>query len=84
MKRSFTERVQTVVQAIPRGQTASYAQVALLAGAPGGARAVVQALKRLSDVPWWRVVRSDGRVAQAVAREQLRLLKREGVLKKSC
>jgi methylated-DNA-protein-cysteine methyltransferase-like protein len=72
--------VSRVVKAIPRGRTASYGQVATFAGRPGGARAVVRALHALHDVPWWRVVRSDGTVAEAVRVEQARRLKREGVV----
>jgi methylated-DNA-protein-cysteine methyltransferase-like protein len=71
--------VAGAVRAIPRGQTASYARVALMAGKPGAARAVVRALHALEDVPWWRVVRSDGTLAEPVAREQARRLRAEGV-----
>ena len=39
----FTEAVRRVVRSIPRGKTLGYGQVALLAGKPGAARAVVQA-----------------------------------------
>jgi methylated-DNA-protein-cysteine methyltransferase-like protein len=72
--------VSRVVKGIPKGKTASYGQVALFSGRPGGARAVVKALHALNDVPWWRVVRSDGSVAEAVRVEQTRRLKREGVV----
>ena len=68
----FSERVRKVVCAIPKGKTLGYAQVALLAGKPGAARAVVKALD--SKMPWWRVTRSDG----TVAKEQLPRLAREG------
>ena len=43
---SFDEAVERVVRAIPKGKTLSYAQVALYAGKPGAARAVVQAPQR--------------------------------------
>lgn len=71
--------VERAVRAIPKGQTASYARVALMAGKPGAARAVVRALHALDDVPWWRVIRSDGTVAPQVAVEQRKRLKAEGV-----
>lgn len=57
--------------------TASYSQVALLAGKPGASRAVVRALD--SKMPWWRVVKSDGTVAAAMLSEQAPKLAREGV-----
>lgn len=68
-----------MVRAIPRGQTLSYAAVALRANRPGAARAVVRALHRLDDVPWWRVIRSDGTLAPEVASRQAAKLRAEGV-----
>lgn len=75
----WLKAVDRAVRAIPRGQTASYARVALMAGKPGAARAVVQALHRLKGIPWWRVLRSDGKLAPQVAGEQARRLTKEGV-----
>ncbi len=76
--------VERAVKSIPRGETASYARVALMSGKPGAARAVVQALHRLKGIPWWRVLRSDGTLAEPVAVEQARRLAKEGVkLKRS-
>jgi methylated-DNA-protein-cysteine methyltransferase related protein len=75
----FSEAVRRAVRAIPRGEVRSYAQVALYAGKPGAARGVGRELKTLEGVPWWRVIRSDGTLAPAVAHEQARRLKAEGV-----
>jgi methylated-DNA-protein-cysteine methyltransferase-like protein len=74
----FARAVRRIVRAIPRGRVLSYGEVALRAGRPGGARAVVRALHQLDDIPWWRVVRSDGTLAPEVAREQGQLLAAEG------
>lgn len=79
--------VWSAIQAIPKGQTASYGQIALRAGYPGRARWVAQLLARQlgpKGLPWHRVVRSDGRIAfpmdsEAYA-EQARRLRGEGVL----
>jgi methylated-DNA-protein-cysteine methyltransferase-like protein len=77
----FDERVAKVVRSIRKGTVASsYGQVAASAGAPRGARAVVQALNRLRGLPWWRVIRSDGTLAPEVATEQARRLRAEGVV----
>lgn len=76
----WMELVARTVRAIPRGKTASYGQVAMFAGRPGGARAVVRALHALDDVPWWRVIKSDGTVAAPVRAEQAKKLAREGVV----
>ena len=74
----FVKTVERVVRAIPLGETLSYAQVALRAGRPGGARAASRAMRFVSQVPWWRVVRSDWTLAEEVAEEQAKLLRREG------
>ncbi|MCY1046042.1 MGMT family protein [Corallococcus sp. bb12-1] len=79
----FSETVMRQVRAIPRGEVRSYAQVALYAGRPGAARGVGRELKHLpgqaTQVPWWRVIRSDGTLAPPVAHEQARRLRLEGV-----
>ena len=75
----FHARVERIVKAIPRGEVLSYAKVAVLAGRPGGARAVVRALYVISGAPWWRVIRSDGTVAREVAPGQVPKLRAEGV-----
>ncbi|MFP2927845.1 MGMT family protein [Pyxidicoccus sp. 3LG] len=80
----FSETVFRAVRAIPRGQVRSYAQVALYAGRPGAARGVGREMtglpeSRQRDVPWWRVIRSDGTLAPSVAHEQAKRLRAEGV-----
>lgn len=59
-------RIYRVVAAIPEGRVATYGQVALLAGLPRRARLVGRALAALdagSDVPWHRVINSQGRIS---------------------
>jgi len=75
---AFVTRVRRIVRGIPRGTTLSYGEVALRAGKPRAARAVVAALHRLSDIPWWRVARHDGTLAPQVAHQQAILLRQEG------
>ncbi len=75
---AFARKVRRIVLSIPRGTTLSYGEIALRAGKPQGARAVVQALHSLDDVPWWRVCRKGGKLAPAVAFEQEQLLRQEG------
>ncbi len=60
---AFQARVWDALMRIPRGQTRSYAQVAVAIGAPNAARAVARACaqNRLAVVvPCHRVVRGDG------------------------
>jgi methylated-DNA-protein-cysteine methyltransferase-like protein len=64
-----TPNVQAIIamiMQIPVGCVASYGQIARLAGIPKNARqvgAVLRALPRRSDVPWFRVVNSKGEIA---------------------
>ena len=59
-------RIYAVVKRIPIGRVATYGQVAELAGIPGHARQVGYALNALPDdheVPWHRVINSQGRIS---------------------
>ncbi len=83
---NYYEQVYSLVRKVPRGSVVTYGQVAVLLGAPTASRAVGYALHNLpagSDVPWWRVINSQGRVSLkgrgAQADLQLALLKNEGV-----
>ncbi|MBL8953016.1 MAG: MGMT family protein [Myxococcaceae bacterium] len=76
---SFAGLVASVIRAIPKGSTLSYAGVALRANRPGGARSVVRALRELKDVPWWRVIKSDGTIAKEMVAKQAPRLRREGL-----
>jgi len=73
------------IKAIPRGKVSSYRDVALAAGLPNGARQTVRVLHSLSEkfeLPWHRVIRSNGSVAlkEGEGRElQIQLLRSEGV-----
>lgn len=60
------EAILLVVAMIPRGQVATYGQVAKLAGLPNYARYVGTTLKRLpggSQIPWHRVINAQGKIA---------------------
>lgn len=80
------ERIQAAIRAIPRGHVAGYGEVARRAGLPGRARLVARVLAQSAsaDLPWHRVVRSDGRIAfpedSRGWREQSRRLRAEGVV----
>ena len=59
----FQRRVWVLTREIPRGQTRTYGELARMAGSPGAARAVGQAMARNPwpiIVPCHRVVGSDG------------------------
>lgn len=80
------ETILHTIAAIPPGRVASYGEIAARAGLPGRARLVGRVLGEAPDgsVPWFRVLRSDGRIAFPPGsrgfREQVRRLAAEGVL----
>jgi methylated-DNA-protein-cysteine methyltransferase-like protein len=82
---SSYDRIYSVVACIPRGQVATYGQVARLAGVPNGARQVGYALAALRSghrLPWHRVVNAGGAVSlrdPGAAEEQRFRLEKEGV-----
>jgi methylated-DNA-protein-cysteine methyltransferase-like protein len=74
------EQIRAVIASIPAGTVATYGDVAALAGAPS-ARLVGRVLSEDGhDLPWQRVLRADGTTAPHLTREQLALLRAEGVL----
>ena len=90
---NFYEQVYAVVRRIPRGQVTSYGRIANMLGAPNAARAVGYALRALkdksedstyADIPWQRVVNSEGRISivnrEYGAKLQAKLLRAEGVV----
>ncbi|MEA5448896.1 MGMT family protein [Leptolyngbya sp. CCNP1308] len=82
------ERIYAVVRQIPRGQVATYGQVAELAGLVGKPRLVGYALYRVDmandDVPWQRVINARGEVSESPRRNgtdyiQRAMLEDEGI-----
>ena len=90
MQQQNYQRIWQTVLQIPPGKVASYGQIADLAGLPGRARLVGKALgfapKELA-VPWYRVLRSDYKIAFAPGSDsaelQRQLLLAEGVMLKN-
>jgi methylated-DNA-protein-cysteine methyltransferase-like protein len=84
-KDAAAHRILAAIRAIPRGEVAGYGEVARRAGLPGRARLVARLLSQNDDrdLPWHRVLRSDGRIAFPEGskgfREQSQRLRAEGV-----
>ena len=71
-------RVLDLVARIPSGQVLAYGDVARRLGGLGP-RTVGTVMSRYgSDVPWWRVIRSDGRPPQGLEAEALEHWRAEG------
>jgi methylated-DNA-protein-cysteine methyltransferase related protein len=73
-----------IVRRIPKGHVATYGGIARLCGFPRHARLVGYALHNLplgADIPWHRVINSQGRISlpRSGALRQRLLLEREGV-----
>ncbi|MCL2721610.1 MAG: MGMT family protein [Treponema sp.] len=83
----MTENTRKIIEqilAIPAGKVSSYRDIALKAGIPNGARQTVRTLHSMSEkynLPWHRVIRSNGTIAlDGDGRQlQLTLLRSEGV-----
>lgn len=85
-ERNTFDKIYEVVQYIPKGQVATYGQVAALAGNRRWARVVGYALHAnpMPDkIPCYRVVNKEGYVSKAFAfggeNQQIALLEAEGV-----
>lgn len=78
-------RIHAAIRAVPRGQVASYGEIARRAGLPGRARLVARVLSTgdVPGLPWHRILRADGRIAfpegSAGHAEQCARLRTEGV-----
>lgn len=77
----FAERVYAAVRMIPEGHVATYGDIAALAGSPGAARVVGNALHVNPDpeyTPCFRVVNAQGKLAKnfgfgGMAEQKIRL-----------
>ena len=72
--------MRSAILALRRGEIATYGEIAEEAGFPRAARAVGNLLAASDDLPWWRVVRANGRLGSTKPEEQARRLRAEGVL----
>jgi alkylated DNA nucleotide flippase Atl1 len=76
---SATQRILALVARIPSGRVMTYGDIADVLGL-GSPRQVGRALAGADlDIPWHRVVRSDGTMAEHVRDRQRQLLIGEGV-----
>ncbi len=79
------ERILAAIRALPHGSVTGYGEIARRAGLPRRARLVARVLAQNEDpdLPWHRVLRSDGRIAfppdSRGYREQTQRLRAEGV-----
>ena len=64
MEAGFFQAVYEIVAQVPRRRVVSYGQIARLLGSPRAARQVGWAMRQCPDeLPWHRVVMSDGSIA---------------------
>ncbi|KAA1174735.1 cysteine methyltransferase [Marinobacter salinexigens] len=86
MEETKDQKIWQVVLSIPKGKVASYGQVAQMAGLGRQARYIGRALGKLPSghqIPWYRVLRSNGQIAFPEGSEQFekqkKRLEQEGV-----
>jgi methylated-DNA-protein-cysteine methyltransferase-like protein len=81
-ERAFYERIYTVAEQIPRGQVATYGDIAAIVGGGCEARIVGHALGALGErartVPWQRIINRTGGISTS-GHGQRALLEAEGV-----
>ena len=80
--KTFTQKVKLILKKIPNGTVTSYGTIAALAGSPRAARQVVQIIHRTKDIPWHRVINSQGQIVikdYDGFQEQKMLLEMEGI-----
>lgn len=82
----FSKKVIALIQKIPKGNVATYGQIAKLAGKPQGSRGVAWILNSSSGaykLPWQRVLNSKGMISFPVGsasfKKQKKLLIGEGI-----
>ncbi len=88
----YNERVWQLVRQVPRGKVATYGQIALMIPPPAGVdfdsyramspRWVGSAMAACpGDVPWQRVINSQGKISERPgAQKQRQLLEEEGIV----
>ena len=86
---NFYERVYALVVQIPYGRVMTYGQIAVILGKPTASRAVGYAMHRTPagrNIPWQRVINSQGRISPRGAGDKLHepslqrvLLEAEGI-----
>jgi methylated-DNA-protein-cysteine methyltransferase related protein len=91
-RQEYNERVWNLARAVPRGKVTTYGQLAMMLAPPAGVdseayrafgpRWVGGAMAGCpDDVPWQRVINSQGRISQRPGAEKQReLLEAEGVV----
>ena len=74
----YVEQVLRAVEAIPPGRAVAYSDIAELVGWGGPRRVGSVMSAHGAGVPWWRVVRADGRPVRGLEQEALSRLRAEG------
>jgi methylated-DNA-protein-cysteine methyltransferase-like protein len=77
----FENRMYSVIADLSDGEVVSFGDVAGRAGRPNASRAAGRLLSKIraTELPWWRVVYSDGRLPKCNPKLQTTHLESEGV-----
>lgn len=74
----FQVAVIAAVEALGPGDLVSFSEIAEEVGRPGAGQAVANVLRAVPDLPWWRVLPSEGRIYRDLAPVQAPMLRAEG------
>lgn len=74
----FQQDVVDAVSALKPGDLVTFGELAIELGRPGGGQAVANVLRSVPDLPWWRIVPSEGRLYRDLVDVQRPLLESEG------
>lgn len=77
----FEQQIILAIAALREGEVVTYGEIAERAGNAKAPRAVGRVLSSSDrDLPWWRVLRSDGTLLKSHLKTQTELLSEEGVV----
>ncbi len=83
---SFSIKVISIIQSIPKGKVLTYKSIAEIAGNPRGSREVSRLLHSCTEkynLPWYRVINAQGRISLPEGggyEQQAELLINEGIV----
>ena len=80
MDTALYARIREAILDVPAGKVSTYGHIAALVGAPSARMVGALLAEEGSDLPWHRILRSNGTPTPHLLTEQLQRLRSEGVI----
>ncbi|MFD9735205.1 MGMT family protein [Umezawaea sp. NPDC059074] len=80
MDTALYDRIREAILDVPVGKVSTYGHIAMLVGAPSPRMVGALLAEEGSDLPWHRILRSNGTPTPHLVAEQLQRLRAEGVI----